>query len=116
MCEEVGDARWNVQFGMYDAGYEVIPGWLNTWCLDTVYFRGLTCSSRHKRSLTDGENQENGEGRVTLRCLRDSTILYVWRVILSQAGVWNNMIEHFENFLPILHHSWRHLQTCVILC
>lgn len=110
MCEEVGDARWNVQFGMYDAGYEVIPGWLNTWCLDTVYFRGLTCS------LTDGENQENGEGRVTLRCLRDSTSLYVWRVILSQAGVWNNMIEHFENFLPILHHSWRHLQTCVILC
>lgn len=95
----------DVQFGMYDAGYEVVPGRGKAWRLDGVYFRGLSCSSRHKRSLTDGENPENGEGRVTLCCLGDSTILYVSRVFLSRAGVWNVMTERFESFLPISHYS-----------
>lgn len=43
----------------------------NVWCslwghpglrfLATVYFRAFTCSGLQKHSLTDGENQENGE-------------------------------------------------------
>lgn len=100
MCEEVGDARWNVEFGMCDLVWG--HPWLRKACSsDTVDFGGLTCSGHHRRALTDGENRENGEGRVTLHCLRDSTILYVWRVILSQAG--DSIAEHFENFSPVFH-------------